>query len=116
MCRVLALQSPSEYWKELTSTIDLALRSLQETVCIPLHHSQAWKTAVQEATRFEALLTIAVPPVGSCTLRESRFNPQMAAVFEKMNEAQVASLVENWTRGGDQLPENDVRVQRGSDT
>ena len=55
------------------------------------------------------LLTAAVPPVDTL-MREMRFDPQMAAVFERMSDAQAASLVENWTRVVSQVPENDVRA------
>lgn len=109
MARVLALRAPSDYWRDLISTVDQALRSLQETVCIPIHRSQVWTLVVQETTRFESLLTAAVPPVDTL-MREMRFDPQMAAVFERMSDAQAASLVENWTRVVSQVPENDVRA------
>ena len=109
MARVLALRAPSDYWRDLISTLDQALRSLQETVCIPIHRSQVWTLVVQETTRFESLLTAAVPPVDTL-MREMRFDPQMAAVFERMSDAQAASLVENWTRVVSQVPENDVRA------
>lgn len=110
MCRVLAQRSAIAYWKELITTIDKPVRSLQDNVCIPIHRSRIWKLVVQESTRFESLLSISCPSANYFFLHETRINPQLAAMFEVINDVQVTSLMENWTRVEDQIRENDARM------
>lgn len=109
LCRVLAQRSVTDYWKELIATINKPLRDLQDYSVIPLHRNKIWKLVVQESTRLESLLAISFPTASFCMLRDTRFNAQLAAIFDVLSDAQVASLMDNWTRVEDKVRENDTR-------